>query len=127
MAGTAVIFDKSIKSETKSWVRWVVIAPIFLFISTALGVYFGTLTIQFADAPNLDALVGDKFTVDTIANLSFLALLAIAFFPKFNPLVAAVLLPGMLVSVGYQIQGQYQGFRLQDSAADLKVTTPERN
>jgi hypothetical protein len=90
-----------------------------LFISTAFAGYFGTLTIQIADAPNLAGLVVDKFTVDTIANLSFLALLVIAFFPRFTPWVAAVLIPWIMVSTGYQIQDQYQGFRIQDSAADL--------
>lgn len=118
LAGAAVIFDKAILSETKSWIRWLVIAPIFLFISVAFAGYFGTLTIQIADAPNLAGLVVDKFTVDTIANLGFLTLLVIAFFPKFTPWAAALLIPWIMVTTGYQIQDQYQGFRLEDSAAD---------
>jgi hypothetical protein len=76
------------------------------------------LTIQIADAPNLAGLVVDKFTMDTVANLTLLALLAIAFFPKYSIWAAALVFPATMILTGYQIQGQYQGFRLEDSAAD---------
>jgi phosphoglycerol transferase len=118
LAGIAVIADKRVLSETKSWVRWLVIAPVFLAISIAFAGYFGSLTIQIADAPNLAGLVVDKFTMDTVANLTFLTLLAIAFFPKYSVWAAALVFPATMILTGYQIQGQYQGFRLEDSAAD---------
>lgn len=118
LAGIAVIADKKILVESKSWVRWIVIAPIFLIISVAFSGYFGGLTIQIADAPNLAGLVVDKFTMDTVANLTFLSLIAIAFFPKYSIWLAAAVFPATMVLTGYQIQDQYQGFRLEDSAAD---------
>ncbi len=118
LAGIAVVADKRVLSETKSWVRWLVIAPVFLAISIAFAGYFGGLTIQIADAPNLAGLVVDKFSMDTIANLTLLALLAIAFFPKYSIWAAALVFPATMILTGYQIQGQYQGFRLEDSAAD---------
>jgi hypothetical protein len=48
----------------------------------------------------------------------FLTLLVIAFFPKFTIWAMALLIPWTLVGTGFQIQDQYQGFRLADSAAD---------
>lgn len=118
LAGLAVAYDKAILPSTKAWVRWVVIAPLFLLISIAFAGYFGTLTIQIADAPNLAGLVVDKFTIDLTANLMFFTLLVIAFFPKYTVWIATALIPWVMVGTGYQIQGQYQGFRLEDSAAD---------
>lgn len=118
LAGLAVAYDKGILADTKAWVRWLVIAPIFLLISIAFAGYFGTLTIQIADAPNLAGLVVDKFTIDLTANLMFVTLLVIAFFPKYTVWVATALIPWVMVGTGYQIQGQYQGFRLEQSAAD---------
>ncbi|MEY4961592.1 MAG: hypothetical protein RLZZ249_289 [Actinomycetota bacterium] len=118
LAGLAVAYDKSILAQTKAWARWLVIAPIFLLISIAFAGYFGTLTIQIADAPNLAGLVVDKFTIDLTANLMFVTLLVIAFFPKYTVWVASALIPFVMIGTGYQIQGQYQGFRLEQSAAD---------
>jgi phosphoglycerol transferase len=118
LAGLAVAYDKSILADTKAWVRWLVIAPVFLLISIAFAGYFGTLTIQIADAPNLAGLVVDKFTIDLTANLMFVTLLVTAFFPKYTVWVATALIPWVMIGTGYQIQGQYQGFRLEQSAAD---------
>jgi hypothetical protein len=47
-----------------------------------------------------------------------LVLLLIAFFPRFAIWGFAAMVPFTLVMTGYQIQDQYQGFRLEDSAAD---------
>lgn len=119
LAGVAVFFDKDILSETKNWVRWIVIAPVFFAISAAFAGYFGTLTIQIADAPNLAGLVVDKFTIDVTANLMLLMLLVMAFFPKFTPWAAAAMVPFVMIATGYQIQDQYRGFRLEPSNADI--------
>lgn len=118
LAGVAVAFDKQILSETKSWIRWVAIAPTLLLISIAFTGYFGTLTIQIADAPNLAGLVVDKTTIDVTANLSFLTLLVLAFFPRFTIWAMAALVPWVMIATGYQIQDQYRGFRAEESAAD---------
>jgi phosphoglycerol transferase len=118
LAGAAVVADKTLLSEVKSWVRWVVIAPMFLLISVAFAGFFSQLTIQIADAPNLAGLVVDKVTIDTVANLMFLTLLLMAFVPKYAIWGFVALIPWTMVSTGYQIQDQYQGFRLEDSAAD---------
>ena len=119
LAGVAVFFDKDILTETKNWVRWIVIAPVFFAISAAFAGYFGTLTIQIADAPNLAGLVVDKFTIDVTANLMLLTLLVMAFFPKFTVWAATAMVPFVMVATGYQIQDQYRGFRLDPSAADI--------
>jgi phosphoglycerol transferase len=118
LAGVAVAFDKTILENTTAWIRWVAIAPIFILISTAFAGYFGNLTIQIADAPNLAGLVVNQTVVNVTANLMFLTLLVIAFFPKFTIWAMALLIPWTLVGTGFQIQDQYQGFRLADSAAD---------
>jgi hypothetical protein len=47
-----------------------------------------------------------------------LVLLLIAFFPRFAIWGFAAMVPFTLVMTGYQIQDQYQGFRMEDSAAD---------
>ena len=118
LAGVAVFFDKDILTDTKNWVRWIVIAPMFFVISAAFAGYFGTLTIQIADAPNLAGLVVDKFTIDVTANLMLLTLLVMAFFPKFTVWAAAAMVPFVMVATGFQIQDQYRGFRLEASPAD---------
>jgi phosphoglycerol transferase len=118
LAGVAVAADKEILTATKAWVRWLIVGPVFLLISIAFAGYFGTLTIQIADAPNLAGLVVDKLTFDTTGNLTMLVLLLIAFFPRFAIWGFAAMVPFTLVMTGYQIQDQYQGFRLEDSAAD---------
>ena len=119
LAGVAVFFDKQILAETKAWIRWIAIAPVFFMISAAYVGYFGTLTIQIADAPNLAGLVVDKFTIDVTANLMLLTLLVMAFAPKFTVWAAAAMVPFVMIGTGYQIQDQYRGFRLEPSQADL--------
>ena len=118
LAGVAVFFDKQILADTKAWIRWIVIAPAFLMISVAFAGYFGSLTIQIADAPNLAGLVVDKFTIDVTANLMLLTLLVMAFVPKSTVWAAAVMVPFVMIGTGYQIQDQYRGFRLEASSAD---------
>ena len=118
LAGVAVFFDKQILAETKAWIRWIAIAPVFFMISAAFVGYFGNLTIQIADAPNLAGLVVDKFTIDVTANLMLVTLLVMAFAPKFTVWAAAVMVPFVMISTGYQIQDQYRGFRLEASPAD---------
>ncbi len=118
LAGAVVAFDKEILAGTKSWIRWIAVAPILLVISIAFAGFFGSLTIQIADAPNLAGLVVDKLTIDVTANLMFLTLLVIAFFPKFTIWAMAALIPWTMIATGWQIQDQYRGFRAEESAAD---------
>jgi phosphoglycerol transferase len=118
LAGLVVAWDKQILSNTKAWIRWIVIAPIFLLISVAFAGYFGSLTIQIADAPNLAGLVVDQTQLNVTANLMFLTLFVIAFFPKFTIWAIALVVPWTMIGTGWQIQDQYQGFRAEDSAAD---------
>jgi len=118
LAGAVVAFEKEILAGTKSWIRWIAVAPILLVISIAFAGFFGSLTIQIADAPNLAGLVVDKLTIDVTANLMFLTLLVIAFFPKFTIWAMAALIPWTMIATGWQIQDQYRGFRAEESAAD---------
>jgi hypothetical protein len=82
-----------------------------VLITPAFSGFFGTLTIQIADAPNLAGLVVNQDVFNTAALFGFASLLVFAFFPKFTPLVLIGLLPVTMVGTGYQIQDQYQGFR----------------
>jgi phosphoglycerol transferase len=118
LAGVVVAWDKQILANTKAWIRWLVIAPIFLLISVAFAGYFGGLTIQIADAPNLAGLVVDETQLNVTANLMFLTLFVIAFFPKYTIWAMALVVPWTMIGTGWQIQDQYQGFRIEDSAAD---------
>lgn len=118
LAGLVVAWDKTTLANTKAWIRWIVIAPIFVLISVAFAGYFGSLTIQIADAPNLAGLVVDQTQLNVTANLMFLTLLAIAFFPKYTIWAMALVVPWTMIGTGWQIQDQYQGFRAENSAAD---------
>jgi len=95
------------------------VAGPILIAGSAFGGYFANLTIQIADAPNLAGYVVDRFTVDTVSILGVLALVVLAFYPGLFKYALSGALAFTLVMTGYQAQGQYQFFRVPDSAADL--------
>ena len=131
LAGLAALTSKFM-AETKIWIRLPLAVVMLVLITPAFSGFFGTLTIQIADAPNLAGLVVNQDVFNTAALFGFASLLVFAFFPKFTPLVLIGLLPVTMVGTGYQIQDQYQGFRGELNAQDkagqyLKANlTPEQ-
>jgi phosphoglycerol transferase len=110
LAGLAVLSSK-FASEIKVWIRIPLAVVMLIFITPAFSGFFGTLTIQIADAPNLAGLVVNQDVFNTAALLGFLSLVVFSFFPKYTPWVFALMLPVTMVGTGFQIQDQYQGFR----------------
>jgi hypothetical protein len=131
LAGLAALTSKFM-AETKIWIRLPLAVVMLVLITPAFSGFFGTLTIQIADAPNLAGLVVNQDVFNAAALFGFASLLVFAFFPKYTPLVLIGLLPVTMVGTGYQIQDQYQGFRGELNAQDkagqyLKANlTPEQ-
>lgn len=117
LAGVAV-FSTKMAEQAKIWVRWPLAFFILIFITPGFSGFFGTLTIQIADAPNLAGLVVNQEVFNAAALLGFVSLLVFAIFPKYTLYVLVLLLPVTMVGTGWQIQDQYQGFRGQVNAQD---------
>ncbi len=117
LAGLAALTSK-FASEVKIWIRIPLAVLMLIFITPAFSGFFGTLTIQIADAPNLAGLVVNQEVFNAAALFGFASLIVFAFFPKYTPFVLVGLLPVTMVGTGYQIQDQYQGFRGQVNAQD---------
>lgn len=113
-----IALASGVAARTSIWLRAPLAFVVFIFITPAFSGFFGTLTIQIADAPNLAGLVVNQDVFNGVALLSFASLLVFAFAPKFTPWMLALLLPVTMIGTGYQIQDQYQGFRSELSAAD---------
>ncbi len=117
LAGLAALTSKFM-SETKIWIRLPLAVVMLILITPAFSGFFGTLTIQIADAPNLAGLVVNQDVFNAAALFGFVSLIVFAFFPKYTPLVLIGLLPVTMIGTGYQIQDQYQGFRGELNAQD---------
>ncbi len=117
LAGLAALTSKFM-STTKIWIRIPLAVVMLILITPAFSGFFGTLTIQIADAPNLAGLVVNQDVFNAAALFGFASLIVFAFFPKYTALVLVGLLPVTMVGTGYQIQDQYQGFRGEMNAQD---------
>lgn len=117
LAGVAVFMTKMAEG-LKTWLRWPFALFVLVFITPGFSGFFGTLTIQIADAPNLAGLVVNQEVFNSAALLGFASLLVFAFFPKYTALVLIAVLPVTMIGTGWQIQDQYQGFRGTLSAQD---------
>ncbi len=116
---TAVaVFVSKMADNLKVWIRWTFALLILVFISPGFSGFFGTLTIQIADAPNLAGLVVNQEVFNSAALLGFASLLIFAFFSKYTKFVLVLLLPVTMAGTGWQIQDQYQGFRGELNAQD---------
>ena len=88
------------------------LAGLFLLLLTpAFTGFFGSLTIQIADAPNLAGLVVNADLFNAIAMVGFLSLLVFAFQPKYTSWTFMFILPLTMVGAGFIAQDQYRGFR----------------
>ncbi len=105
--------------KTSIWLRLPLAVVSFVLITPAFSGFFGSLTIQIADAPNLAGLVVNQDVFNAVALLSFGSLLVFAFAPRALPWTLVLVLPATMVGTGYQIQDQYQGFRGQQNAQDI--------
>ncbi len=117
LAGLAAMTSK-FASEIKIWIRLPLAVLMLIFITPAFSGFFGTLTIQIADAPNLAGLVVNQDVFNAAALFGFASLIVFAFFPKYTAYVLIGLLPVTMVGTGFQIQDQYQGFRGELNAQD---------
>ncbi len=126
-----VALSSGVASRISIWLRAPLAFVVFVIITPAFSGFFGSLTIQIADAPNLAGLVVNQDVFNAVALFTFASLLVFAFAPKFSPWMFTLLLPVTMIGTGYQIQDQYQGFRAEQSAADqagqyaAKNWTPE--
>ncbi|BDQ00543.1 glycosyltransferase family 39 protein [Aquiluna sp. KACHI24] len=117
LAGLAVVV-KGLADNVNVFIRWALVILVGALITPAFSGFFGTLTIQIADAPNLAGLVVNQDVLNGVALTSALALLIFAVAPKFLKWTFVLILPFSMVGTGWQIQDQYQGFRATPNAAD---------
>jgi phosphoglycerol transferase len=118
LAGLAAMV-KGLTNEVNVFIRWGLVFTVGLLITPAFSGFFGTLTIQIADAPNLAGLVVNQDVLNGVALMSALALLVFAVAPKYLAWAFLAVLPFSMVGTGWQIQDQYQGFRATPSASDV--------
>jgi hypothetical protein len=117
LAGLAALI-KGLADNVNVFIRWALVILVGALITPAFSGFFGTLTIQIADAPNLAGLVVNQDVLNGVALSSALALLIFAVAPKYLKWAFVLILPFSMVGTGWQIQDQYQGFRAELSAAD---------
>ena len=115
----AVALAKQFGERVNVFIRWGVAALFAALITPAFTGFFGTLTIQIADAPTLAGLVVNMDVFNAAALLGFSSLLLFAAFPRWSPWAFVLLLPVTMIATGWQIQDQYQGFRGSANAADI--------
>jgi hypothetical protein len=117
LAGLSV-FVANLQERVHVIFRWALAVAVGALITPAFSGFFGTLTIQIADAPNLAGLVVDLDVFNGAALVGFAAVALFATFPKLTAWAFVAVLPFTLVGTGWQIQDQYQGFRAELSASD---------
>jgi len=117
LAGLSV-FIANLQSRVGVIFRWALALAVAALITPAFTQFFGSLTIQIADAPNLAGLVVDLDIFNGVALAGFAALLLFATFSRGTAWAFLAVLPLTLLATGWQIQDQYQGFRGQLSASD---------
>ena len=117
LAGLSV-FVANLQERVNVFIRWGIAIAVAALITPAFSGFFGTLTIQIADAPNLAGLVVNQDVFNGAALVVFSAVALFATFPRFTAWAFIAVLPFTLVGTGWQIQDQYQGFRAELSASD---------
>ena len=118
LAGLSTLAARSGES-VNVFVRWATAGLFAALITPAYTGFFGSLTIQIADAPTLAGLVVNMDVFNAAALLGFSSLVLFAAFPRWSPWAFALLLPVTMIGTGWQIQDQYQEFRGLQNAADI--------
>jgi len=117
LAGLSVLASQ-LQERLNVFVRWGLAIAFGAVLTPAFSGFFGTLTIQIADAPNLAGLVVNSDVFNAAALLGIAGVILFAAFPKLTPYAFIAILPVTLIGTGWQIQDQYQGFRAELSASD---------
>ena len=112
------VFSKLRSSLPGPWVRWPLALAAVALITPATSGFFGTLTVQIADAPHLAGLIVNNTVFNAIAGMSVVSIAVFAIFPRFSPYAIAAVLPLTFVATGWQIQDQYRMFRGDLSPSD---------
>jgi hypothetical protein len=116
--GGLVVWQKGLGEKVNVFFRWGLFLAFSLLLTPAFTGFFGTLTVQIADAPTLAGLIVNADVFNATAVIGMIALLVFATFPKYTAWAYLALIPVTFVGTGWQIQDQYQGFRGSLSAAD---------
>ena len=117
LAGISVLASQ-LQEKLNVFVRWGLAVAFGALLTPAFSGFFGTLTIQIADAPNLAGLVVNSDVFNAAALVGIAGVILFATFPKLTPYAFLAILPVTLIGTGWQIQDQYQGFRGELSASD---------
>jgi len=99
--------------------RWALAILALIGLTSAFTGFFGGLTIQIADAPNLAGLVVNLDVLNSVAILGAFSLLVYATFPKYTIWAMSTFLFASMVLTGWQTQDQYQIARGTDAPFDL--------
>lgn len=106
-------------AEIKVQWRWLLALTVASLMSPAFSGFFGTLTIQIADAPYLAGLVVNLEVLNGVAILGMFAVLTFATFPQFAIYSLSAFLAVTFIFVGWQTQDQYQIARGEDKPFDV--------
>ena len=117
LAGVSVLAAQ-LQERLNVFLRWGLAIAFGALLTPAFSGFFGTLTIQIADAPNLAGLVVNSDVFNAAALVGIAGVILFATFPKLTPYAFIAILPVTLIGTGWQIQDQYQGFRAELSASD---------
>lgn len=112
------VFSRLRSTMPGPWVRWPLALVTVALITSATSGFFGTLTVQIADAPHLAGLIVNNTVFNAIAGASVVSVAVFAIFPRFSLYAVAAMLPLTFAATGWQIQDQYQMFRGQLSPSD---------
>ena len=112
------VFARLRSSLPGPWIRWPLAVLLVALVTPATSGFFGSLTVQIADAPHLAGLIVNNTVFNAIAGLSVVSVAVFAIFPRFSLYAVAALLPLTFIATGWQIQDQYQMFRGETSPSD---------
>jgi len=118
LAGLSALSAK-LEFKTSVYIRLPLAGLFLLLLTPAFTGFFGSLTIQIADAPNLAGLVVNADLFNAIAMVGFLSLLVFAFQPKYTSWTFLFILPLTMIGAGFIAQDQYRGFRGELNPQDI--------
>lgn len=117
LAGLAVLLNPKTKLPNY-FIRWPISLTFIALATPAFTGVFADLVIQIADAPTLAGLIVNFETINLMALLSFGGMLIFAVAPKLTKYALIASLTVSMVWTGWNIQGQYLGFRGTLSSED---------
>ena len=118
LAGMVSLKDK-LGENMNVFLRWGAAGVLATLLTTSYSGFFGTLSIQIADAPTLAGLVVSLEIFNIAALVAVSSLLLFAAFPRLSPYAFLAVLPITFIAIGWQAQEQYVLFRGDMNSADL--------